>query len=73
MITMPGCRVLRWRAAQGRAGQNLDCQSRNPTGIDIFMPVTDEEKTKARRAIVILYICMITGIGLPILLYFILR
>jgi len=37
------------------------------------MPVTDKEKTQARRAIFILYICMIVGIGLPILLYFILR
>ena len=37
------------------------------------MPATDQEKTKARRAIFILYTCMIVGIGLPILLYFVLR
>ena len=38
-----------------------------------FMSTTDEETKKARRAIVILYICMIVGIGLPIILYFALR
>ena len=37
------------------------------------MDPSDEEKRKARRAIVILYTCMIVGIGLPILLYFVLR
>jgi hypothetical protein len=37
------------------------------------MNVTEEEKVKARRAILILYIFMILGIGLPIILYFILR
>lgn len=37
------------------------------------MPVTEEEKRKARRAILILYISMIVGIGLPIILYFALR
>jgi len=37
------------------------------------MPSTDEEKTQARRVVFILYICMIVGIGLPILLYFVLR
>jgi len=34
---------------------------------------TDIEKRKARRAILILYLCMIVGIGLPIVLYFALR
>jgi len=37
------------------------------------MPATDEEKAKARRAIFILYACMVLGVGLPILLYFLLR
>jgi len=37
------------------------------------MNVTDGEKAKARRAILILYTLMIVGIGLPIILYFILR
>jgi hypothetical protein len=37
------------------------------------MSDNDEEKKKAHRAISILYVCMIVGIGLPILLYFALR
>jgi hypothetical protein len=37
------------------------------------MNASDQEKVKARRAILILYTLMIAGIGLPILLYFILR
>jgi hypothetical protein len=37
------------------------------------MAATDEEKAKARRAVVILYVCMAVGVGLPILLYFALR
>jgi len=36
-------------------------------------PIDEEEKKKADRAIVILYISMIVGIGLPIILYFLLR
>jgi len=37
------------------------------------MAEIDETKTKARRAITLLYICMAVGIGLPIALYFTLR
>jgi hypothetical protein len=37
------------------------------------MTATDEEKIKARRAIVVLYACMIVGIGVPIALYFLWR
>jgi len=37
------------------------------------MTATDEEKAKGRRAIVILWLCMIVSIGLPIVLYFALR
>lgn len=36
-------------------------------------PPTDEDKKQVRRAIVILYTCMILGIGLPIVLYLALR
>jgi hypothetical protein len=37
------------------------------------MSATEVEKKKARRAILILYTCMIVGVGLPIVLYFALR
>jgi hypothetical protein len=49
------------------------CQARNHVMDWRIMAATDEEKAKARRAIVILYICMLVGVGLPIVLYFALR
>ena len=54
-----------------RRGQaKLVCQGRSGVMDWPTMAATDEEKAKARRVIVTLYICMIVGIGLPILLYF---
>lgn len=41
--------------------------------MSLVNPPTNEEKKKAYRVIVILYLCMILGIGLPIVLYFALR
>lgn len=58
---------------RGLGASELVCQSREA---DLFLPcmsATEEEKKKARRAILILYTCMILGIGLPIILYFALR
>jgi hypothetical protein len=37
------------------------------------MEAPDADKAKARRAIFILYACMIGGVALPIILYFALR
>jgi hypothetical protein len=37
------------------------------------MDATEEEKAKARRAIIILYACVFAGLALPIVLYFALR
>ena len=57
----------------GVDGAKLNCQGRRSALQSWIMTETVEEKAKARRAIVILYLCMIVGIGLPIVLYFALR
>jgi len=54
-------------------GAKLVCQESHSRMLWRSMDLTDEEKKKARRAILILYTCMIVGIGLPIILYFALR
>jgi hypothetical protein len=57
-----------------RPGQaKLVCQLSDRVMDWRIMTASDEEKAKARRAIVILWFCMIVGIGLPIVLYFALR